>query len=412
MSVSRLRSLALAPLLAALGVALAGCSDDTAESAPNDDVPAARISDELAADLRRIVEETHAETGVPGMAAGIWIDGVGELTHAVGVSEVGGSQPIGFDEHLRIGSITKTMTGTVILKLVDQGALTLDDTVDQFFDGVPGGDTIRIRHLLAMQSGLASYTFNEDFTDALFAEPMRAWDPMELLQIAWDDTEAGCPWPDQGSQCFPAGTAMAYCNTNTVMLGVIAEQVSERTYAQLVEEIIATPLGLTGTFQGGSALPPPFVHGYTPQGMPEGSTETQEATDWLPSWGFAVGDMVSTMNELHLYGAALATGSLISAEMQAERVTLQTVPPNTPERAYLLGIGIEAGWLGHTGELPGYNSAVHHRPDIHATVVTAANRDIHVFPDGTTAGPASLLARRLHARLNEEVPVGTPWPGT
>jgi D-alanyl-D-alanine carboxypeptidase len=378
----------LLPTLA-IAAALHGCGGTAAPA----------FSDTLAADLRRIVEETHAETGVPSMALGVWVEGVGELTYAVGET-VPGAGPMAFDDQFRIGSITKTFTGTIILQLVQEGLLSLDEPVNPFFDGqVPNGDTITIRHLLAMQSGLASFTFNPTFTSGLFSDPSRVWTPDELLQLAWEDTRNGCPHEGQTRHCFPAGTRMAYSNTNTVMLARIAEIRGQRTYAQLVEERIARPLGLTRTLQAES-LSEPLARGFTMQGLPDDATEPQEATSWNPSWGFGVGDLASTLDELRIYGIALGSGSLLTPEMHAERIAPQTVEPNSPDRAYLLGINVDHGWYGHTGELPGYNSTVHYRPDIRAVIVSASNMD-------REPGPASTLARRIQQRLNQEWPLPT-----
>ena len=90
--------------------------------------------------------------------------------------------------------------------------------------------------------------------------------------------------------------------------------------------------------------------------------------------------MISTLDDLLVYGRALGTGKgLLRPEQQTERLDSflgEDVPPNTADRAYGLGIGREYGWLGHTGELPGYNTAVYYHPDLDATVVVEVNSDI------------------------------------
>lgn len=68
-----------------------------------------------------------------------------------------------------------------------------------------------------------------------------------------------------------------------------------------------------------------------------------------------------------------------------------TLPPNTPQKAYGLGIGIDRGWLGHTGELPGYNVAAYYLPERKATIVVMVNSDIPVG----NANPAPTIMRAL-----------------
>jgi D-alanyl-D-alanine carboxypeptidase len=58
-----------------------------------------------------------------------------------------------------------------------------------------------------------------------------------------------------------------------------------------------------------------------------------------------------------------------------------TMPPMTQEHAYGIGIGIDHGWLGPTGELPGYNCSASYLPDNEAVIVVMVNTDIPVAKD-------------------------------
>jgi D-alanyl-D-alanine carboxypeptidase len=132
--------------------------------------------------------------------------------------------------------------------------------------------------------------------------------------------------------------------------------------------------------------------------------------------------MISTVDDLLVYGRALGTGEgLLPPEQQAERLDSflsDDLPPNTADRAYGLGLGREYGWLGHTGELPGYNTAVYYSPELDATVVVEVNSDIasgdcpedkptlsdspHDIP---CADPAVRVFRALTEALGQPVPV-------
>jgi len=356
-----------------------------------------RIQEQLDSEVTQVIEEL----GIQGLTAGIWVPGEGSWTMAYGVADRETGEPMSFDQHVRIGSVTKTFTVTLILQLVDEGVLSLDDTLDQFFPGYPKGDRITLRNMGNMTSGLASYTFDQNFQDTLFADPQRTWTPQELIEIGRVNTIADCPFAP--NYCFEPGEGWAYCNTNTVLLGLIAEQVTGLPYRELVRRRITEPLGLENTFQSTvTTLPEPFAHGYTSQGVAQGE---QDATNWSPTWGFAVGDLVSTFSDLRHWGRALGRGTLLSAELQNERLTKVLLPPNNPERAYMLGIGFNKGWVGHGGELPGYNVCTYYRPDLDAVLVVIVNSDF-VEVDGNAVHPAYVVADKLIEIAAQEAPLG------
>ncbi len=359
-----------------------------------------RIQRELDASLQ-YWQETLT---VPGMMAGLWVPGEGEWSNVVGVSDIETGEPMHFDQHVRIGSITKTMTTTLIMQLADEGLLSMDDTVDMYFDDVPNGDTITIFDLSSLTSGIASYTVDPDFQEVLFTDPEYEWDPMELVDIGIRNTAAGCP--NDPDACFPAGESWYYSNTNVVMLGLIIEQVTGRSYGEVFAEGILEPLNLEHTIHPVNAdMPEPLAHGYTLQGVPDGSDERQDATFWNPSWSFAVGDAISTFDDLHTWARALGSGALISPEMQELRQTKVTVGPNTEERAYAVGMGYSHGWWGHGGELPGYNSVAYYRPDIDAVFVVITNADLVPFED-TLVHPAYLMGDSIIDIAAREAPLG------
>jgi D-alanyl-D-alanine carboxypeptidase len=245
-----------------------------------------------------------------------------------------------------------------------------------------------------MTSGIASYTFNEQWQDALFSDPRRIWRPEELVQYGIADSPA-----------FDPGTDFQYSNTNTVLLGLVLEQVRGEPIGDLYREGIIEPLGLRETSfpNADPAFPDPHPQGYTLQGQDDGEPVT--ATDWNPSWGWTAGAMISTVDDLLVYGRALGTGEgLLSPEQQAERLNSfpgDEVPPNSAERAYGLGLGREYGWLGHTGELPGFNTAVYYHPELDATVVVEVNSDI---PSGDCPPDTPTMTDAPH----EDIPCADP----
>ena len=336
--------------------------------------------------LNAALEQSFSESGAPGVVAAVqtpeytWVE-------TRGVADRTSEELMTPDVHQRIGSVNKTFTVSLLLQAAAEGLLSLDDTIDQYVEGVPNGDEITLRQMADMTSGIASYTFNEQFQEDLVSDPQRIWTPEELVQIGIEDSPA-----------FDPGTEFQYSNTNTVLLGLVLEQATGRPIGDLYREGIIEPLGLQETSfpeREDSSLPDPQAHGYTLQIQDDG--EPGEVTNLNPSWGWTAGAMISTVEDLLVYGRALGTGEgLLPPEQQAERLDSflsEDIPPNTADRAYGLGIGREYGWLGHTGTLPGYNTTVYYSPELDATVVVETNSDI---PSGDCSDDNPTLADSPH----------------
>ena len=314
-------------------------------------------------------KKSFQQSGVPGAIAkvrtpeGTWVGTLGVANKASG-------KPMRANMHHRIGSVTKTFTATLLLRAAAEGRLSLDDTIDQYVRGVPNGDEITLRQMADMSSGIASYTLDEQWEKELFSHPRKVWKPEKLAQIGIKD-----------SPVFDPGKGWQYSNTNYVMLGLVLEQVTGKPIGKLYRKEIIEPLHLKETSFPNTdpALPKPYDHGYTLQGQSNG--KPVDTTHWNPSWAWSAGGMISTVDDLLVYGRALGTGEgLLPREQQAERLTsfLYGLAPNTPERAYGLGLDNVSGWIGHTGELPGYNTNVHYHPELHTTMVVEVNNDISV----------------------------------
>ncbi|NJN47541.1 MAG: beta-lactamase family protein [Candidatus Competibacteraceae bacterium] len=164
-------------ILLLLGLGLSGCGGN------DDDTISAQFSERTQRELETTVGQLFQELGVPGMMVGLWVPNVGKWTRAYGVSNRETGEPMHFDQHVRIGSVTKTFTVTLILQLQDAGLLNINDTLDQYFDTdpnsdkitltqpIPNADRITLKNLANMTSGLASYTFDPVFQDAFFGNP-------------------------------------------------------------------------------------------------------------------------------------------------------------------------------------------------------------------------------------------------
>lgn len=299
-----------------------------------------------------------ADKSIPGAIVGVWGPD-GDYVRPFGVADNTTQAPMQTDSYMRIGSLTKTFTITALLQLVDQGKLDLDDPIAKYIPGVPSGDVITLRLLAQMQSGLVTYDGVPEFEAAFIADPQRTFTPTQLLSYALDK-------PLQ----FPPGTKYDYCNTNTVLLGLVVEKVSGRSLADYVSEHILVPLKLTHTsIPTTSAFPDPHPQGYT---VIDGAERV--TTDWNPSWAWSNGNMISTMDDMRIWARTLSSGELLSEGMRHERFS--SALPMSETAKYGVGAFDTNGWIGHSGITPGYETVVVGLPEEQTTLVIFANTDV------------------------------------
>ncbi|KXX62709.1 D-alanyl-D-alanine carboxypeptidase [Rhodococcus sp. LB1] len=312
------------------------------------------------AQLTETIPRTMEHASIPGAIVGIWQDGAEPYVQAFGVRDTATGDPMAPDLFMRIGSVTKTFTTTAVLQLVDQGKVGLDDPIDRYVPDVPNGDTITIRQLAAMRSGLPDYS--DVVIPALPSQPQRQWTPQELLEIGFSRPPL-----------FVPGTEFDYSNTNTALLGLVVEKVSGQPLNAYIDEYIARPESLGHTsVPTDAAFASPHAHGYTK--TIDG--ETVDATDWNPSWGFGAGNMISTLDDLRVWVRDLAGGTLLSPATQREREQFQPAPSEGTDSMYGLGVEYQNGWIGHNGNIAGYQTYAYYLPPEGKTVVMLVNTNV------------------------------------
>jgi D-alanyl-D-alanine carboxypeptidase len=336
---------------------------------------------------------------MPGALIAIRTPQTGTWATALGSARLATGARIELGDHLRIGSITKTFTATVILQLAQGHRLALDAPVSRYVRGVPNGGHITIRQLLQMTSGLYNYSDDPSFNKSLDQDPSRHWTPWQLLHIGFSHA----PY-------FPPGKGYHYSNTNYILLGLIVQKITRRTLSYEFRRRIFGPLGMTDTsLPATPAMPAPYAHGYQFIGNVQSLTAQpltgKEAAwaDWSagnpydvtnasPSWAWAAGGGVSKVSDLLRYAPALATGrGLLGAAMQRQRLTFVPTVPGVPNVGYGLGVANLVGFVGHTGQLPGYNSFEGYNPKLHASMVVLVN--LNQSPDANP--PADALSKLI-----------------
>lgn len=299
-----------------------------------------------------------------------------------GIRVAGSSKDrVGFADYFRIGSNTKTMTGTIVLQLVGEGRLTLQEPVSRVAPEVPNGENITLAQVLDMTSGLFNYTEDAGFDSALAQDPTRVWTPQEELAIAFSHP----PY-------FPPGKGFHYSNTNYILLGQIIERVTGRSLAENLRERIFVPLALGDTSWPLTAeIPVPHPQGYADS---RSAAPFLDVTDTSPTIGGAAGQVISTAPDVARYVKALADGTLLPPAVQAARLASVGVL-NSKTKAYGLGWARFGTLLGHDGAFPGFNSFMGHDPQNDLTIVVWTS--LEQTPGGIS--PAVTIAQFVYNQL-------------
>jgi D-alanyl-D-alanine carboxypeptidase len=341
------------------GPAHASSSSTTVRSARTRHAP--KLDAATKAKLKQIVESQFAKSGMPGVAVLVSI-GDRRWETTLGVSDLETNEPFALDDHVRIASITKTFAATAILQLVDNGKLSLDDTLDSFVPGIPNGENVTVRDLLAMSSGIYDFTSDQAFLDAFAANPNMAWTPEQSVNIM-----------KQHPSQFEPGTKTVYCDSNYVLLGLILEKVTGKDAAKVIDQRVVKKAGLPETsFPTTPGLTDPHATGYLPD-PDDPSKPLTVVGDINPQVGWTAGAMNSTLDDLQKWSKTLADGSLLSPELQRQRLKSNRFEGVKINAGYGLGVERINDLVGHNGAILGFSTAMYRYPHADATFVVVGN---------------------------------------
>jgi len=336
------------------------------------------------ADIDRMFAEFARTAHVPGAAWGIVIDGELAHTGAAGVREVATKAPVDADTVFRIASMTKSFTAMSILKLRDEGKLTLDDPAERYVPELKGlrypttdSPRITVRHLLTHSEG-----FPED-------------NPWGDQQLSESDAQLSRMLRDGIPFSNAPGIAYEYSNYGFAILGRVVSQVSGKPYDEYVSQNILQPLGMTST-----TLHPSKVAANRLAVGYRWEDERWKEEPALPHGSFgAMGGMLTSIRDLSRYVSVLLEawpprdgperGPIRRAslrEMQQPwrpagmRVVLDKSTSATHLTASSYGYGLRVtqtcqygAMVAHGGGLPGYGSLMQWLPDYGVGIIAFGN---------------------------------------
>jgi CubicO group peptidase (beta-lactamase class C family) len=300
--------------------------------------------------------------GYPGASVLAARDGRILYEKGFGLADVRSGQAITPETTFRIGSITKQFTAAALLKLQEEGRLSMRDPLSKYFPGFPRGDDVTLRHLLNHTSGIRSFTEVPGFQEKVTRPVTSEWMVEAIRSYGYD---------------FDPGSRWQYNNSAYFLAGVIVEKASGKPFGAFLKENFFDPLGMTstGVYEKGLGLPREAV------GYAYGAEGVKPAPDWDMSWAGGAGNLYSTVRDLFLWNEALWSGRVLKPESMAAAWTPATLNDGRPAEAQ--GARYGYGWslsayrglelAAHGGGLDGFNAYLLRNPREKWTVAVLSN---------------------------------------
>jgi CubicO group peptidase (beta-lactamase class C family) len=261
----------------------------------------------------------------------------------------------------QIGSITKTFTATIILKLQEEGRLSVQDRLSKYFPDYRQAPEVTIENLLTHTSGIPD--FNVDETDTI------AWTPVSKALIR-------SQFKDKPLE-FKPGTAYEYSNSGYFLLGQIIEKVTGKPYEQAVREMIFEPLLMTHSgFDFIHMADPLKVTGYAVY-----QADRQRPAHLIDSTvSYAAGGMYSNASDLYAWARAISSHQILSAGTWKMAFTPFTIgmehrgrSPSNYGYGWLIDSINGKNYVGHEGGIFGFNCYFLYFPTEDITVILLNN---------------------------------------
>lgn len=380
------------PLFVVL-VVLAGCGSGggaTTTSATADTATVAS-GDARAQQVVDAVQAVQRQYGSRAILYGSWIDGKPLAVGAVGSALPGvAARP---DQHVRIGVAAEWFMGTLLLRMADQGKLSVDDPIAKWYPHLPNANKVTLEMLANSSSGYNDFVTTPAFSDAFNQNPFRSWTPNELIAIAVSKPPL-----------FPPGTSWSFSDTNATILGQILQRVGGKPLGVRYQENLFSKLDMTQTRANtNSIMPTPALHRYETSRGPY-----EDSTNWDADWVPGASNVTSTIGDLGKW--VRSYGTVLSAKSRA----MQTAPllagkgPLTKTTYYGFGTTITNGWVSTNPQLMGYNGIAAYLPSKKLTFV--AFTTLGPKTPAVVAAATAVFLRVAHALTPQNIPAYTVLP--
>jgi CubicO group peptidase (beta-lactamase class C family) len=297
----------------------------------------------------------------PGASVLVAKDGKIIYQKAFGYADVGNHVPFTPETKSRIGSITKQFIASAILKLQEEGKISVNDKLSKFIPDFPRGDEVTIHHLLTHTSGIHSFTSKLDFMKNVTVEIK----PEDMINSIKKD-----PYD------FNPGEKWLYNNSGYFILGYIIEKITGEPYENYLKKTFFDPLGMKDTgVHNSHTIYEHEAYGYSYDG------KFQKAINWDMSQAGGAGSIYSTVGDLYRWNEGIFNEKVLSkASLDSAFTPVKLNDGIIPKD---IGGGYGYGWvisnvrglkeIQHGGGLDGFNSQILRFPELNITVAVLQN---------------------------------------
>ncbi|HEY3476563.1 MAG TPA: serine hydrolase domain-containing protein [Anaerolineales bacterium] len=326
-------------------------------------------------DIDVLMSKVVEQAPLAGIALGIQF-GDNLYTQSYGLADIAAGTPVTSQTVFKMASITKAVTAAAILRLSDEGKLSLDDPISRFLPGTPElAGNVRVRHLLNHTSGLPDWSI-----DAAQESLPENFTTVEAVDYYFSTVE---------KLDFEPGASWSYNNLGYFLLGAIIEQVSGMRYDEYFQTTFFEPLALDSLNEC------PSSSDLLATGYHAANEEFELARPSNLELGGAAGALCSNVGDLLRWQVALTHGRVLRPELWERMIT--------PERLstgrlldYGFGVSVQQGDHGlaimHEGATAGFNSFFIYYPEHDLNIVLLTNTDGF---DSHLRAISSLVASKL-----------------
>jgi CubicO group peptidase (beta-lactamase class C family) len=357
--------------------------------------------------ILKIVRDDMTAAHLKAVILRVTVDGKEIVTAAEGESMTG--VPATTDMHFRNGAVAISYVATLLLELVDEHKISLDDKLSKYLPDMPHANEVTIGELAQMTSGYQDYVLgNQEFAKIAYANPFMAWTTDDQLNLAIHKPL----W-------YAPGTNWNYAHTNYVILGLVLEKVTGESMADLLQQKVLGPLGLTNTTPNlTAAIPEPALHAYTSErrsffNIPAKTPFYEDSTYWNPSWTINHGAIETTnIFDLEKTAVAIGTGKLLSPQSFKDMTTTDLRGRTRPVAGcgncrelnnfatYGLGLWITGDWYFQNPLFYGYSAVDAYLPAQKIAIAVTVTYQPEAFnSDGQYSNGADTLFRKIGAYL-------------
>lgn len=350
----------------------------------------------LATALQNKINGYISQYDIPGISVTIFLPGERVWSGAAGLSHIYNSIPMDTSHLFEMASVSKMYTAAIIFQLLEEGQLSLDDTVGKYLPSmnyIPSGTTIR--NMLLHRSGLFNYTNNPTIGNVWFATPDSIWPHMQMV-----NTFINSP------TLFAQGTSYSYSNTNYFLLGMIIESITGNTFADELKNRILIPHGLSEIyFPPDDSIPATYTPGWTSFTLP-GVYNTDASiilNDCSRSMAYTAGAVVAKPSDAAKFTKLLWTGQIISDSSlaimkQCTNLTLSSSNVNGYGYGAMRYIFNGKAYYGHNGDINGFTEMTFYGTTDSVGLIISINRN---------TAPRGLIATDLMSFINQSVLTST-----